>query len=129
MIRALTEFSDLLGFSLGHHSPMCTIPTSETFANIATNITLRDLIEIQPFEYDPWDTNTIQRLLVLPDELLLEYTSTSPKVEASDYADNMRELLKFMLQNQSLLKSMFKAEKSRLYKREPGTGQWVPVDD
>jgi len=82
----------------------------------------RDLYIIKPFPFQPFSEKQIQALTKLPDNELLQYTSTSPLVESHRFVPNIRELLKFFKQNDWI---KFFDGKARTYKREHG--KWVKV--
>jgi protein N-terminal asparagine amidohydrolase len=52
-------------------------------------------IEIHPFSYTPLQET--QQLINLPDELLLQYTSTSPDAEEEGFCETVRASLRFLL--------------------------------
>lgn len=52
------------------------------------------LFWVQPFKFRP--INNIDVLLGLPDELLLQYTSTSPDVEEAGFCDDVRASMEFL---------------------------------
>jgi len=53
------------------------------------------LIVVQPFKFEAFQDMDL--LMNLPDDLMLQYTSTSPDVEKDNYCDNVRSTLRFLL--------------------------------
>jgi len=78
---------------------------------------------IQPFEYQ--SVPCTDSLLNLPDEVLLQYTSTSPECESSNFCNSLRETLQFM--NQHSAQDIFGLKCNRaLYFERNKNHQWVP---
>ena len=53
-----------------------------------------DGVTVMPFSFQPF--SRINELLSLPDDIMLEYTSTSPMVEEPEFCDSVRASLKFL---------------------------------
>ena len=60
------------------------------------------LFWVQPFRLR--SVMDVDSLLVLPDELLLQYTSTSPDVEEAGFCDNVRDSMMFLKQHCDIMK-------------------------
>lgn len=60
-------------------------------------------IRIQPFEFAPFPD--MELFMALPDDIMLQYSSTSPECEADDFCDLIRKSCAFMRDNESMGRS------------------------
>ena len=56
---------------------------------------LSDTLTVQPFVFQPWEG--IEVMVKLPDEVLLQYSSTSPDCEDEDFCTSVRQTLSYVL--------------------------------
>ncbi len=84
-----------------HKEPASTLRRVRLWAPPAQNDYLlvvhmwdKEEICIEPFQFGPFPDMDL--FLQLPDNTLLEYSSTSPECEADDFCDEMRETVKYM---------------------------------
>ncbi|XP_070581190.1 protein N-terminal asparagine amidohydrolase-like isoform X2 [Ptychodera flava] len=82
-------------------------------------------LHIGPFQYAPWPDAKVW--LKLPDDVILNNMSTSPKVEPPDFVAHMRAVLKHVIENPNPRKTLFPGGKPRLYEKD-SSGLWVKVD-
>ena len=66
-----------------------------------------NILKIGPFKYEMIEQSN--ELLNLPDEIFLEFMSTSPKVESENFVLNLKNSLKFLIKNPDY-KKFFKNE-------------------
>jgi len=83
----------------------------------------RQLLVIEPFEFEPWDE--VGLWLRQSDDFLLKYLSTSPDQEPPDFVANLRRTLEFIWRNPSL-KGFFINGCPREY-RKGRDGSWIPL--
>lgn len=85
---------------------LCSFMSNERLIN--TYDSARDRFVIQPVAYRNFPADVCKQLIMLPDSVLLENTSTSPLVESEEFPSRMRETLLFMLKHPNADKDVFK---------------------
>lgn len=83
----------------------------------------QDCYLIEPFKYEPFDTDAILYLLSLDDQGLTDMTSTTPDAEGPDYVVQLRGVLRFWLRNMDPVK-FFKG-RSRLHRWDASRTCWM----
>mmetsp|Transcript_495 Transcript_495/g.801 ORF Transcript_495/g.801 Transcript_495/m.801 type:complete len:383 (-) Transcript_495:1951-3099(-) len=81
-----------------------------------------DTVKILPFSFNSF--GHIDKLLKLPDKVLLQYTSTSPHVEEPDFCSCIRSSLKYLRDKKC--KEVFgpNVDQTLVYRRSGKTNQW-----
>mmetsp|Transcript_8603 Transcript_8603/g.10864 ORF Transcript_8603/g.10864 Transcript_8603/m.10864 type:complete len:702 (+) Transcript_8603:142-2247(+) len=82
----------------------------------------QEQIIIQPFPFKPF--HNMETLLKLPDDVMLQYTSTSPDVEAEEYCSLVREQFQFIMNVR--VENVFgcKGDRIALVYDSDGNGWW-----
>jgi Protein N-terminal asparagine amidohydrolase len=73
-------------------------PRLNVIHSVTDNLAPAGQIVVQPFHFAPF--SEMKALLALPDDVLLQYTSTSPDVEEEGFCHSVRASMKFLLQHQ-----------------------------
>jgi len=82
-------------------------------------------VEILPFTLENINID-VRLILRNSDEWILEHLSTSPEVEPEEFVPNMRETLKFVLDNPEPIKNIFVNNQPLKYKLNK-SALWMPV--
>merc|ERR1739838_879508 len=82
-------------------------------------------VEILPFTLENINID-VRLILRNSDEWILEHLSTSPEVEPEEFVPNMRETLKFVLDNPEPIKNIFVNNRPLKYKLNK-SALWMPV--
>ncbi|XP_017839964.1 protein N-terminal asparagine amidohydrolase isoform X2 [Drosophila busckii] len=85
------------------------------------------MLRIGPFNYDP--LRGADLWLSQTDEFLLRHLSSSPDVEPSHFAPQMRATIRFIQENQFPAVTVFRDNRPRYYRRDDATGCWVLILD
>jgi protein N-terminal asparagine amidohydrolase len=83
-----------------------------------------DAVVLAPVPYEPLPAAEVAQLEALSDEQLLAATSTSPLVESDGFVADMRAALRCMREMPDWRRAF--GGGPRYYRRQPGTGEWVP---
>jgi len=83
--------------------------------------TLTSQLAIGPFDYDPIEY--ADRLIKLPDKLLLKYFSTSPEQEPDHFIDNLRQTFKCMIEHPNPCLTYFINSRTFVYSKQED-GSW-----
>lgn len=81
-------------FALRSSRTWCDSPNKLSIIHSSTSVC--DLT-IEPFKFAPFEQ--LDMMLQLPDEILLEYISTSPEIEEEDFCRDVRTILRFLKDN------------------------------
>ncbi|XP_077980141.1 protein N-terminal asparagine amidohydrolase-like [Glandiceps talaboti] len=82
-------------------------------------------LRIGPYQYRPWPDARFW--LLEPDEVILQYLSTSPLVEPPNYVQHVRNALKHIIEHRNPEITLFPGGKPRLYEKD-SNGLWMKVD-
>jgi protein N-terminal asparagine amidohydrolase len=83
------------------------------------------MIRIGPFNYEPM--RGVDLWLSQTDEFLLQHLSTSPEVEPSHFACQLRGCLKYIQDNQFPSVTVFRDNHPHYFRRDEATGLWQRV--
>ncbi len=69
----------------------------------------------------------LEFLIRVPDHVILQNFSTSPKVEPPHFASEIRDSLKIVFGHPNIETTLFHERRPRIYRRSQSTGQWTLV--
>ncbi|XP_071962514.1 protein N-terminal asparagine amidohydrolase-like [Antedon mediterranea] len=108
--------------------PDLVIRSTKTFVGDKDMMNIYDYksreLRIKPFNWEPWPSAPL--LLEQPDEVIRHFLSTSPDVEPPDFVSNVRETLKYIIQNPKPTAQVFPDGHARTYRKNE-SAMWTRV--